>query len=202
MELVSGQPKRFAFSRLCFPGFISGQSAKALYRSERKVECDFALPKYGGSLDKLAPAPAQSPEKSWWRRVIATVTVRHWKCDKNNTIDAAQLWTYYCDSGTQRARWLRIGLLIVCYLGAAICLLFLLGPPGVPARGDWARSWDLVFLGLAILGSVSVTFYVADVMLLCRRFIHYLMKDLTTWPADAVTNLRGRWSRRKCDSCD
>ena len=169
--------------------------SRALYRSERKVECDFALPKYGDSLEKLAPAPAELPEKSWWRRVMAPVTVRHWKCNKDNTIDAAQLWTYYCDSGTQRARWLRIGPLIVCYLGAATCLLFLLGAPSVPARGDWARSWDLVFLSLAILGSVSVTFYVADVMLLCRRFIHYLMKDVTTWPADAVTNLRGRWSR-------
>ena len=75
------------------------------------------------------------------------------------------------------------------------CLLFLLGAPAVPARGDWARNWDLVFLVLAIFGSVSLTFYVADVMLLCRRFIHYLMKNVTTWPAAAVTNLRGRWSR-------
>jgi hypothetical protein len=168
---------------------------RALYRSERKVESDFALPKYGDSLEKLAPAPAKLPEESWWRRVIAPVTVRHWKCDKDNTIDAAQLWTYYCDSGAKRARWLRIGPLIVCYIGAATCLLFLLGAPGVPARGDWARNWDLVFLVLAIFGSVSVTFYVADVMLLCRRFIHYLMKDVTSWPPDALTNLRGRWSR-------
>ena len=171
--------------------------SKALYRSERKVECDFALPKYGESLEKLAPAPAKLPEENWWTRVIALVTVRHWKCDKDHTIDAAQLWTYYCESGTQRARWLRIGPLIICFIGAASCLLLLLGAPAVPARGDWARSWDLVFLGLAILGSVTVTFYVADVMLLCRRFIHYLMKDVTTWPPEAVTNLRGRWSRRE-----
>ena len=171
--------------------------SRALYRSERKVESDFALPKYGDSLEKLAPAPTKLPEKSWCRRVIASVTVRHWKCDKDHTIDAAQLWMYYCDSGTQRARWLRIGPLIVCYIGAATCLLFLLGAPGVPARGDWARIWDLIFLVLAIFGSVTVTFYVADVMLLCRRFIHYLMKDVTTWPPAAVTNLRGRWSRRE-----
>jgi hypothetical protein len=171
--------------------------ARALYRSERKVECDFALPKCDDSLEKLAPAPVKLPEKSWWRRVIAPVTVRHWKCDKDNTIDAALLWACYCDSGTQRARWLRIGPLIVCYIGAATCLLFLLGSPGVPARGDWARNWDVVFLVLAIFGSVSVTFYVADVMLLCRRFIHYLMKDVTTWPPGAVTNLRGRWTRRE-----
>ena len=176
-------------------GFYLWTITWALYRSERKVECDFALPKYGESLEKLAPAPAKLPEENWWSRVIALVTVRHWKCDKDHTIDAARLWTYYCESGTQRARWLRIGPLIVCYIGTATCLLFLLGAPGVPARGDFARNWDVVFLGLAILGSVSVTFYVADVTLLCRRFIHYLMKDVTTWPAGALTNLRGRWSR-------
>jgi hypothetical protein len=164
---------------------------KALWESERRVECNFALPKYSHSLARL------SPEKSWWHRVIAAVTVRHWKCNKDNTIDASLLWKCYCDSGTLRARCFRIGPLIACYIGAATCLLFLLGAPGVPARGDWARNWDLVFLGLAILGSVSVTFYVADVTLLCRRFIHYLMKDLTTWPAGALTNLRGRWSRRE-----
>jgi hypothetical protein len=164
---------------------------KALWESERRVESHFALPKYSHSLARL------SPEKSWWRRVIAAVTVRHWKCNKDSTIDASQLWTHYCESGTWRARWLRIGPLIVCYIGAATCLLFLLGAPGVPARGDWARNWDVVFVVLAILGSASVTFYVADVTLLCRRFIHYLMKDVTTWPPGAVTNLRGRWSRRE-----
>src|SRR2546423_6753521 len=83
---------------------------KALWESERRVECNFALPKYSHSLARL------SPEKSWWRRSIAAVTVRHWKCDKDNTIDASLLWMCYCDSGTQRARWLRIGPLIVCYI--------------------------------------------------------------------------------------
>jgi hypothetical protein len=45
------------------------------------------------------------------------------------------------------------------------------------------------------LGSVSLTFYVADATLLSRRFIHYLMKDVTTWPPAALANLRGQWSR-------
>jgi hypothetical protein len=72
--------------------------------------------------------------------------------------------------------------------------LFLLGFPAVPARGDWAQNWDRVFLLLAIFSSVTLTFYVADVMLLCRRFIHYLMKNVTTWPPAAVDKLRGRWS--------
>jgi len=166
-----------------------------LWQSERNVECDFALPHYGDSLKKLAPAPKLPPEKGWWYRVIAPVTVRHWKCDKDKTIDAALLWKCYCDSGAQRTRWLRIGPLIVCFVVVSSCLLFLLGAPAVPARGDWSRNWDGVFLVLAILGSVSLTFYVADVTLLSRRFIHYLMKDVTTWPEAAVTNLRGRWSR-------
>ncbi len=175
--------------------FYIWKISKALWQSERNVECDFALPHYGDSLKKLAPAPKLPPEKGWWYRVIAPVTVRHWKCDKDKTIDAALLWKCYCDSGAQRTRWLRIGPLIVCFVVVSSCLLFLLGAPAVPARGDWSRNWDGVFLVLAILGSVSLTFYVADVTLLSRRFIHYLMKDVTTWPEAAVTNLRGRWSR-------
>ena len=169
--------------------FYIWRITKALWKSERNVESHFALPKYSDSLKKLPS------EKGWWRRVIAAVTVRHWKCDKDETIDAAELWKCYCESTAWRARCFRTGPLIVCYVGAAILLLFLLGVPAVPARGDWSRNWDLVFLLLAIFGSVSVTFYVADVTLLSRRFIHYLMKDVTTWPADALTNLRGRWSR-------
>jgi hypothetical protein len=181
-----------------------------LWRSEQQVESHFALPKYHKSPKKgwwrrlLVRIKASwrsvrrirlPLKKGWWSRLIAHVTVRHWKCDKDNTIDAAQLWKCYCASGAQRARWLRIGPLIFCFVVAASYLLFLLGAPGVPARGDWARRWDYFFLFLAILGSVTLTFYVADVMLLSRRFIHYLMKKVTTWPPAAVDNLRGLWSR-------
>jgi hypothetical protein len=169
--------------------FYIWRISKALYKSERNVESSFGLGESSDALEKLPP------EKGWWCRVIAAVTVRHWKCDKDKTIDAAQLWKCYCESTAPRARWLRTVPLIVCYVGAAICLLFLFGFPAVPARGNWSRYWDLVFLLLAIFGSVTLTFYVADVTLLSRRFIHYLMKDVTTWPADALTNLRGRWSR-------
>jgi len=163
---------------------------KGLWESERNVESHFALPKYTDFLKTLPP------EKSWWSRVIAPISVGHWKCEKDNTIDAEQLWKCYCYSGAQRARWLRIGPLIGCYLIVAFGLLFLLGAPAVPARGGWARGWDFFFLSVAILGSVSLTFYVADVTLLSRRFIHYLMKYVTTWPTAAVTNLRGLWSRK------
>ena len=164
--------------------FYIWKITKALRWSERDVESHFALPKCIGFAEK---------SWRWWE--IAPLTVRHWKCDKDKTIDAALLWENYCDRTAPRARWVRTGPLIVCYITAASCLLFLLGAPAVPARGDWARGWDYFFLLLAIFGSVSLTFYVADVMLLCRRFIHYLMKDVTTWPEAAVTNLRGLWSR-------
>jgi hypothetical protein len=194
--------------------FYIWKISKALWRSEQEVESHFALPRYHKSLKKL---PAEKGwcrrvlvrikalwqsvrrvelllNKGWWSRLIARVVVR-WECgDKGTPIEAAHLWKRYCASGAQRARWLRIGLLVVFYIAAAYCLLFLLGFPAVPARGDWAQNWDRVFLLLAIFSSVTLTFYVADVMLLCRRFIHYLMKNVTTWPPAAVDKLRGRWS--------
>lgn len=193
--------------------FYMWKISKALWRSEQEVEKQFALPKYHRSRGELLAKKSwrrrvlvrikalwrsvrriKPLNKDWRSRLIAPVVVR-WECgDKGTPIEAAHLWKRYCASGAQSARWLRIGLLVVFYIAAAYCLLFLLGFPAVPARGDWARGWDQLFLILAILSAVSLTFYVADVMLLCRRFIHYLMKNVTTWPEAAVDKLRGRWS--------
>jgi hypothetical protein len=186
-----------------------------LWQSEREVECEFGLPELHKSLGKLSAKKGRYRRglvrikalwrrvrriklplnKDWWSRLIAPVIVR-WECgDKGNSIDAEHLWKCYCASGAQAVRWFRIGILALCFILAAYGLLYLLGSPAVPARGDWARNWDHVFLLLAIFSSVTLTFYVADVMLLCRRFIHYLMKNVTTWPPAAVDKLRGRWSR-------
>jgi hypothetical protein len=193
--------------------FYIWKISKALWRSEQEVESHFALPKYHRSWDELLAKKSwlqrvlarikalwrsvrriKPLSRDWWSHLIARVVVR-WECGAKGTpIEAAHLWKRYCASGAQRARWLRIGLLVVFYIAAAYCLLFLLGFPAVPARGDWAQNWDRVFLLLAIFSSVTLTFYVADVMLLCRRFIHYLMKNVTTWPPAAVDKLRGRWS--------
>jgi hypothetical protein len=46
-----------------------------------------------------------------------------------------------------------------------------------------------------VLGSVTLTFYVADATLLVRRLIHFMMKARTIWPESAVGNLRGRWQQ-------
>jgi hypothetical protein len=194
--------------------FYIWKISNALWLSEKQVESHFALPEYHQSLDKLPARKGWSRRvlvrikalwpsvrtinplnKDWWSRLFAQITVRWTFGERGDPIDAAQLWMCYCASAAQSARWLRIGPLIVAYIVAAYFLLFLLGFPAVPARGDWARTWDWGFLQLAIFSSVTLTFYVADVMLLSRRFIHYLMKNVTTWPPDAVDNLRARWSR-------
>jgi len=144
------------------------------------------LEKFGSGSGEIAGGKLGS-------RVIALVTVRHWKCDKDHTIDAARLWTYYCESGTQRARWLRIGPLIVCYIGTALAF--------VPAwrAGCACDCATLHEIGMSFFWTghprfVSVTFSSRrDVAV---SLVHTLfMKDVTTWPAGALTNLRGRWSR-------
>lgn len=75
--------------------------------------------------------------------------------------------------------------------------MMLLGWPSVPARGAWARYWDIFFVVCSIAGSLFLTFYVADVTLLNRRLIHYLTKGVTLWPEEAFANLRGRWRLRE-----
>jgi hypothetical protein len=72
-------------------------------------------------------------------------------------------------------------------------LVLLLGWPATPARGSWARGWNVVFFVMSMLSSMVLTFYVADVTLLNRRLILCLTKSETAWPPKAIQGLRGRW---------
>jgi hypothetical protein len=172
--------------------FYIWKACRSLSRSERQVEAHFSLPR------PREPFPRLLPLSGLGSRLISRVTVRHWKCehkDRTGCLDSAQLWGCYIRYGNQYARFWRIAPLILCYIGAAFCLLFLLGPPAVPFRGKWSSFWDHLFLNLSVLGSVTLTFYVADATLLVRRLIHFMMKARTIWPESAVGNLRGRWQQ-------
>jgi hypothetical protein len=166
---------------------------RALHRNEQELQLHF-FPR----LEHREPEQKHALfSKPWWRALAAEVTVRHWKCEEGHRVIATKLWTRYRWSGEQRARFWRITPLILCYVGAGVLLMMLLGWPSVPARGAWARYWDIFFLVCSIAGSLFLTFYVADVTLLNRRLIHYLTKGVTLWPEEAFANLRGRWRLRE-----
>ena len=166
---------------------------RALHRNEQELQLHF-FPR----LEHREPEQKHALfSKPWWRALAAEVTVRHWKCEEGHRVIATKLWTRYRWSGEQRARFWRITPLILCYVGAGVLLMMLLGWPFVPARGAWARYWDIFFVVCSIAGSLFLTFYVADVTLLNRRLIHYLTKGVTLWPEEAFANLRGRWRLRE-----
>jgi hypothetical protein len=166
---------------------------RALHRNEQQLQLHF-FPR----LEHREPEQKHALfSKPWWRGLAKEVTVRHWKCEEGHRVIATKLWTRYRRSGEQRARFWRITPLILCYVGAGVLLMMLLGWPSVPARGAWARYWDIFFVVCSIAGSLFLTFYVADVTLLNRRLIHYLTKGVTLWPEEAFANLRGRWRLRE-----
>jgi hypothetical protein len=131
--------------------------------------------------------------KAWWRDLKGSLTVRHWKVERRRRVIAPRLWKRYLRCGTAKARFCRIIPLILAYFAAGICLMSLLGWPSVPARGDWARNWDVVFRVCSVGGALFVTFFVVDATLLNRRLIHYLTKGKTRWPRKAFEGLRDRW---------
>jgi hypothetical protein len=165
------------------------KSSRALHRNEVQIQLHFFCCVQDREPEQKHPLFS----KLWWRELAKKVTVRHWKCEENHRVIAANLWSRYLQSGREKARFWRITPLIVSYIAAGVLLMVLLGWPFVPARGAWAQKWDFFFFVCAIAGSMFLTFYVADVTLLNRRLIHYLTKGVTRWPEKAVASLRGRW---------
>ena len=109
-------------------------------------------------------------------------------------IVAQELWRHYLRAGRWSVRAFRVLPLAVFYMLAGLCLIWMLGMPPVPARGAAAFRWDGVFLGLAVFGSVYLTFYVADATMLNCRLIRYLVVEKTRWPPKAYQRLRQRWT--------
>ena len=165
---------------------------RALHRNQHQIEFQFRL-------FQRRESPEKHPRfsKLWWHQLVQELTVRHWKCEENQRVIAIKLWSRYLHAIALKACLWRITPLILCYVGAGILLMSLLGWPSVPARGSWARNWNYVFFSLAMVGSMFLTFYVADATLLNRRLIHYLTKSATLWPEDAFTGIRARWRLRE-----
>jgi hypothetical protein len=170
------------------------RTSRAVSENEDKLESHFGL-------IHSHEDPDHRFSRDWWGKLFSQMSARHWKFEKNrNSVSAKDLWNCYADSGKERARWLRVIPLITFYVVAGLFLMFLLGWPPMPARGPWARGWNVTFFVLSMLGSITLTFYVADVTLLNRRLIHCLTTWETDWPKKAIENLRGRWSLNKTQS--
>lgn len=112
----------------------------------------------------------------------------------DSRIVAQTLWARYIRGGRISVRLIRVVPLALFFIAAGFCLILLLlhGLPPVPGRGGASFCWDGLFLGLAILTSVGLTFYIADATTLNRHLIDYLVQVETKWPDDAYRLLRKR----------
>jgi len=115
--------------------------------------------------------------------------------ENESRIVAQTLWTRYIRGGRISVRLIRVVPLALLFIAAGFSLILLLldGLPPVPGRGSASFCWDRLFLGLAILTSVGLTFYIADATTLNRHLIDYLVQCETKWPEDAYRSLRERW---------
>jgi hypothetical protein len=104
----------------------------------------------------------------------------------NNVVDATvEFWNY-----VQDARWAnrlrRTLCATVLYLIFGFGVFFVCGSPVRPTRGAEAWWIDLIFLLLAILSFVFLTFYILDATLLTRKLLNELADKPTAWPSWVV----------------
>jgi hypothetical protein len=163
----------------------------ALERNKTDIEEDFCL----ASENRAKRSPGKWFSPAWYDDKIAKLTLLYWRVVEKpdpHEISARALWREYIRTGLLPHRLQRIALPLLCYLGAASLLVFLLGEPHVPYRGDvsyWADFW---ILRITVFVSTALTFYVADATILNRRLIHYLTVADTNWPPETFTEFRKR----------
>lgn len=108
---------------------------------------------------------------------------------KPEQVAAQNLWWEYQRRSVWSYRLVRVGLMSALFIVLALCLMWWLGRPQSPARGEWAQGFELASLLLAIPLSVALTFVVLDITYVNKRFIDYLLKTNTVWPRGAFEQI-------------
>jgi len=99
-------------------------------------------------------------------------------CDPNTI---SSVWKTYNDNGKPWHRFSRIAPLWLLYV--ILCILVIkLDPPFVPFRGADTFTHDHWIIFSAVLAYTFLIFAIIDSTMICRRFIHRLIRMDTTWP--------------------
>ena len=106
---------------------------------------------------------------------------------------AKEAWTAYLRRNQFRPRFLRIIALLAIYglFSWGILLLFPFVDTATPARGETAFQADQWVLIPAVIGMMTLTFYVVDAIRLNSNFIRVVTGGVTEWEPDVAIG-RGR----------
>jgi hypothetical protein len=129
-----------------------------------------------------------SSEEPWWRNL--QLGLRRWQKEHPDWITsdarftAKEAWTAYLRRNQFLPRFLRIVALLAIYGLFSWGLLRLFPIPATPARGEMAFKADLWVLVPAVLGMMTLTFYVVDAIRLNSNFIRVVTGGETEWEPD------------------
>lgn len=182
---------------LLMAGYFVWKTNSALEKNEDTIERDFGFPKESANDQELSWREwfNEGFSRQRFEQIWSSIRVRRWDViGQHDEVIASSLWQRYLQAGEFMVRVFRFSPIMLLYLSAGLCILFLFGFPPVPARGTLSFRLDWWFLGLSVFGSVFVTFYIADATMLNGRLIHYLVKPKTIWDPLAYSELRTRWS--------
>jgi hypothetical protein len=114
----------------------------------------------------------------------------------------AKTWRKYAALGTFRRRFGRTFVPAVIYILFSWSLMFVLGPPGTPARGTFARDVNLfITVGFTVPVTILLLFFVIDAMLLNKGFVDRIMKSPTLWPNRLLADYSPTIVDPKVDIC-
>ena len=114
----------------------------------------------------------------------------------------AHLWARYASDGSWRNRFRRVLPPAALFYAFGLSLIFLLGMPRVPVRGNLGRWADVLITRVfTVPVTIFLLFFVIDAMVLNRRFIVRLMKA-TRWPSKLVREYGGTGGAdREIETC-
>jgi hypothetical protein len=132
-------------------------------------------------------------EKSGWRNL--QLGLRRWQKEHSAWMQpdarftAKEAWTAYLRRNQFWPRCIRIVALLGIYAIFSFGLSALFPFPVTPARGETAFLADLCVLILAVIGMMTLTFYVVDAIRLNSNFIRVVTGGVTQWEPNISVGL-------------
>jgi hypothetical protein len=120
------------------------------------------------------------------KRIIACDLLEGQKLDTPDTrLNAEKFWREYVFHSSLPASAIRTTLAATAFLLFSMSLLWVLGIPHTPYRGEFSLIADrIAVLAWSTPLLLFLTFYVLDATLLCKRFVAALTDRHTQWPDD------------------
>lgn len=107
---------------------------------------------------------------------------------KKKRANAQRLWTAYLIRGAYCNRFHRLTLMSLAYIGLAFALMWILGQPKAPYRGNVSFIVNWILLFSSGVSMIILIFFVVDATKLSINFVRNLKNPITIWPEKLINS--------------